>query len=114
MKNGFTEIFTRACLSYYVERRLSLDLDPNIAPPARLQIVLLNRQELEKARTTHDAGQRISNKKSGTKSTEHLLVYKPNEVRTHIRVDTLSSHTSAEKGRRQSQATRRLRVDKVS
>jgi hypothetical protein len=47
MIDGVVEIRTRACLSYYLERQLGLDLDPAKLPPGRQQIVLLNRQEVE-------------------------------------------------------------------
>ena len=50
MTNGAVELTTRACLSTYVERYLGLDLDPQVVPSERQQLVLLNRQEVEKAR----------------------------------------------------------------
>ena len=50
MKNGRTEITTRVCLSFYLERQLGLDLDPKKIPPHRQQLVLLNRKEVEQAR----------------------------------------------------------------
>jgi len=50
MINGAVELKTRACLSTYVERFLGLDLDPQLVPPERQQIVLLNPQEVQKAR----------------------------------------------------------------
>jgi hypothetical protein len=51
MEDGVVEVTTRLCLSYYLERQLGLDLDPSKVPAARQQIVLLNRGELEAART---------------------------------------------------------------
>lgn len=50
MEKGKLDIETRVCLSYYLERHLGLDLDPAALPPRRQQIVLLNRQDLERAR----------------------------------------------------------------
>jgi predicted DNA-binding transcriptional regulator YafY len=50
MEHGHTEVQTRVCLSYYLERHLGLDLDPDNIPPERQQIVLENRREVEEAR----------------------------------------------------------------
>jgi predicted DNA-binding transcriptional regulator YafY len=50
MDNGMVAITTRACLSTYFERSLGLDLDPAQVPPDRQQLVLLNREEVERAR----------------------------------------------------------------
>jgi hypothetical protein len=50
MTNGAVSIVSRVCLSYYVERQLALDLEPEQVPPGRQQIVLLNRAEVEKLR----------------------------------------------------------------
>jgi predicted DNA-binding transcriptional regulator YafY len=50
MINGGVNVVSRVCLSYYVERQLGLDLDPNQVPPERQQVVLLNRREVEKVR----------------------------------------------------------------
>jgi hypothetical protein len=50
MINGVVNVRSRVCLSYYVERQLGLDLDPNQVPAERQQIVLLNREEVEKVR----------------------------------------------------------------
>lgn len=46
MQEGVLTISTRACLSFYLERRLGLDIEPAAARPERQQIVLLNRDEL--------------------------------------------------------------------
>jgi hypothetical protein len=51
MEDGVVKVTTRLCLSYYLERHLGLDLDPSKVPASRQQIVLLNREELEIART---------------------------------------------------------------
>lgn len=48
MENGCTEIRMRLALYYYFERHLCLDID---APPERKQVVVLNRTEIEEART---------------------------------------------------------------
>lgn len=50
MENGVVAITTRVCLSTYFERSLGLDLDHAHVPPDRQQLVLLNREEVEKAR----------------------------------------------------------------
>ena len=50
MLSGFVELTTRVCLSTYVERFLGLDLDPSVVAPDRQQIVLLNREEVERVR----------------------------------------------------------------
>ena len=50
MEDGPIEVTTRLTLAYYLERRLYLDLDASQIPAARQQIVLLNRDELEKIR----------------------------------------------------------------
>ena len=50
MKDGELHLQTRANLSFYVERRYGLDLDPEQVSPERQQIVLLNRNEVEEAR----------------------------------------------------------------
>lgn len=49
MKDGVAEIPCRVCLAYYLERHLGLDLDASKIPPERLQVVLLNRDEVEVA-----------------------------------------------------------------
>ena len=51
MKDGAVEITTRICLSYYLERQLGLDLDPKYISPSRQQVILLNRNEVEEARS---------------------------------------------------------------
>src|SRR5439155_11707262 len=50
MTNGFAEITTRVCMSYYLERQFGLDPDSPQAKAERNQIVLVNRDELEAAR----------------------------------------------------------------
>lgn len=50
MRNGLLEIKSRACLSWYLERHLGLDLDPSCVGPERQQIILLNRPEVQEAR----------------------------------------------------------------
>lgn len=50
MENGELAITTRLCLSFYLERRLGLDLDPEVVEAVRQQIVLLNREEIESIR----------------------------------------------------------------
>ena len=51
MENGELTIEMRVKLSYYFERRLGLDIDATSMSPERLQIVLLNSDELEAARS---------------------------------------------------------------
>jgi hypothetical protein len=51
MTDGEVSIVSRVSLSYYLERRLGLDLKPNQVTPERQQIVLLNRPELERVRS---------------------------------------------------------------
>lgn len=50
MRNGFVEVATKVCLSYYLERQLGLDLDSKKIRADRQQIVLLNRAEVDAAR----------------------------------------------------------------
>lgn len=50
MEDGVVEIPMRLCLAYYLERQLGLDLDPKLVPPQRLQVILLNRSEIEALR----------------------------------------------------------------
>ena len=50
MTNGVVSVVSRVCLSYYVERQLGLDLEPEQVPPERQQVVLLNRPEVQKLR----------------------------------------------------------------
>lgn len=50
MTNGFAEITTRVCMSYYLERQFGLDPDSSQSKAERHQIVLVNRDELEAAR----------------------------------------------------------------
>lgn len=50
MTNGVVNVISRVCLSYYVERQLGLDLEPEQVPPERQQVVLLNRREVGKVR----------------------------------------------------------------
>ena len=46
MVNGVLEIETRLALSFYFERQLNLDIDPNIVSAQRQQIVWLNREQI--------------------------------------------------------------------
>lgn len=50
MRNGFVEVPTKVCLSYYLERQLGLDLDSKKVSADRQQVVLLNRPEVDAAR----------------------------------------------------------------
>jgi hypothetical protein len=50
MVNGELAVETRACFSFYLERRMGLDRDPESERPERQQIVLLNREEVTSAR----------------------------------------------------------------
>jgi hypothetical protein len=50
MDHGITEIKTRVALSFYIERLLGLDLEPTLVSPARQNLVLVNREEVEVAR----------------------------------------------------------------
>lgn len=54
MENGELAITTRICLSFYLEKHLNLDIDPDSVRPERVQIVLLNRTEVEDARKQAD------------------------------------------------------------
>jgi hypothetical protein len=50
MTDGEALITTRVCLSYYLERQFGLDADAPKSKGERLQIVLVNRDEVEAAR----------------------------------------------------------------
>ncbi len=50
MENGELTIRTRVCLSFYLERRFNLDIDPALMRPERMQLILLNRAEVEETR----------------------------------------------------------------
>jgi hypothetical protein len=50
MTNGFAEITTRVCLTYYLERHFGIDTEAPKAKGERQQVVLVNRDELEAAR----------------------------------------------------------------
>jgi hypothetical protein len=50
MQNGEIAIKTPVCLSFYLERRLNLDIDLSILRPERVQLILLNRAEVEEKR----------------------------------------------------------------
>lgn len=50
MENEELVIETRVCLSFYLERRLNLDLDSTLLGPKRQQLVLLNRDEVDEIR----------------------------------------------------------------
>lgn len=49
MQQGEISVETRISLSFYLERRLGLDVKPADVPPERQQIVLLNRDEVDEA-----------------------------------------------------------------
>ena len=51
MTDGIAEITTRVCISYYLERQFGLDPESLQAKAERHQIVLVNRDELEAARS---------------------------------------------------------------
>ena len=51
MKNGELKLTTRVSLSWYVERYLGLDLHEYDVPAERQQIVLINRDEINKVRS---------------------------------------------------------------
>jgi len=55
MQYGELSVQTQVCLSFYLERRLGLDIDPDKVRPVRQQIVLLNREEVEEARASAKA-----------------------------------------------------------
>ena len=48
--NGFAEITTRVCLTYYLERQFGMDAEAPKSQAVRQQIVLVNRGELVAAR----------------------------------------------------------------
>ena len=48
MRRGFALMRVRVCFVYYVERRL--DLEAAVQDPGRRQLVLLNREEVERVR----------------------------------------------------------------
>ena len=50
MTRGEVAVSTRVCFSYYLERTLGLDLDPESVGPERLHVVLVNREEVDTAR----------------------------------------------------------------
>jgi predicted DNA-binding transcriptional regulator YafY len=50
MVDGFVEITTRVCLTYYLERQFGMDAEAPKAKGQRQQVVLVNRDELEVAR----------------------------------------------------------------
>lgn len=49
MKDGVLAVEIRTCMVFYLQRQLGLDRDPNTVEPQRQQIVLLNREEVERA-----------------------------------------------------------------
>ena len=51
MTNGEISVPMRLCLVYYFEKHLGLDLDPRTAPEGRVQIVWVNRTEIEQVLT---------------------------------------------------------------
>lgn len=46
MQDGVLPVITTVCSSYYLESQLNLDLDPDLLPPKRLQLVLQNAREV--------------------------------------------------------------------
>jgi hypothetical protein len=48
MTRGEKSVETRVCAVYYFERLYGLDLDPELLPPKRLQVVLVNRPEVDR------------------------------------------------------------------
>jgi hypothetical protein len=48
MENGLVTVKTRACIAPYLKRRYGLDRDPKKVPPKELQIVLLNREQVDR------------------------------------------------------------------
>jgi hypothetical protein len=50
MTNGVVEVSLSVCSSYYLESQLNLDLDVSIMPIRRQQLVILNRDEVARAR----------------------------------------------------------------
>ncbi|WP_423141112.1 WYL domain-containing protein [Parablastomonas sp. CN1-191] len=50
MSSGALDVRTTICSSYYLESQLDLDIDPALLPPRRLQLVLANRQDLQRER----------------------------------------------------------------
>ena len=52
MVNGELEIETRLALSFYFERHLNLDIDPNLVSGERQQIVWLNRDQIKAERAS--------------------------------------------------------------
>jgi hypothetical protein len=49
MRQGEISVDTRISLSFYLEKRLGLDVKPTDVPPERQQIVLLNHDEVDEA-----------------------------------------------------------------
>jgi hypothetical protein len=49
MEGGVVAVTTRACLAPYLKRRYGLQKDPNKVSPKEQQIVLLNRDEVDRA-----------------------------------------------------------------
>lgn len=52
MADGVIEIPMRLCMTRYFERHYGLDLPANLLPPTRRQVVLQNREELDRIRKT--------------------------------------------------------------
>jgi predicted DNA-binding transcriptional regulator YafY len=52
MEDGSISVPMRLCLTYYFEKHLGLDLDPEKLPPGRIQIAWTNREEIERARAS--------------------------------------------------------------
>jgi Predicted transcriptional regulator len=51
MRQGVLPVTTTVCSSYYLESQLNLDLDPELLPAKRLQLVLHNRDEVAARRS---------------------------------------------------------------
>lgn len=50
MTKGVREVKTTIALAFYLIRQLNLDLDPDLMPPERQQVVLTNKHEYDEAR----------------------------------------------------------------
>lgn len=56
MKAGVLEVQTSVCSSYYLQSQLDLDIDPDLLPPQRLQLVLVNKAEVDQKRAEARSG----------------------------------------------------------
>lgn len=52
MEDGSTGISMRLCMTWYFERHYGLDIPSDLLPPARRQIILQNRAELDALRAS--------------------------------------------------------------